>query len=462
MLQLDNIQSVYFIGIGGIGMSALARFFKHQGMNVAGYDRTVTKLTDALVKEGIEVSFEDNVESIAPAYKDKASSLVVYTPAVPSTHSEFNYFKVNGFEIKKRAEVLGLLTRGMEGICVAGTHGKTTISSMTAHLLKQSAIGCNAFLGGITRNYSTNFLFDEKSPFVVMEADEFDRSFLHLKPHLALISAVDADHLDIYGEASKVSEAFNQFAGLISPGGALLYKEGVSLELPDDDVEVFTYSGSEEGDFHPFNLKLKNGLYHFDLKTPFGKIKNLQMGIPGLLNVENAVGAMGLALLAGVEEEELRSALPAFEGIKRRFEYRIRENELVYIDDYAHHPEEINATVRSVRALYPQKEITVVFQPHLYTRTRDFAEGFAEALDRCDRVYLLDIYPAREEPIKGVTSNVIKEIMKMDEVKLVNYDELLKDLENKLPEVILTLGAGDIDKKVDDLQFKLNQFILNK
>lgn len=462
MLRLDNIKSVYFIGIGGIGMSALARFFHQQGKNVAGYDRTPSALTQTLQEEGIKVEFEDNVGCIPAVFKDKATSLVVFTPAVPSSHSGLQYFRENGFEVKKRAEVLGLLTRNMEGVCVAGTHGKTTISSMTAHLLKQSAVGCNAFLGGITRNYSTNFLHNDNSPFVVMEADEFDRSFLHLRPHLALVSAMDADHLDIYGDAASVCEAFNQFVQLIGAGGALLYKEGLSLELPGDEVEVFTYSGNEEGDFYPYNLKLKNGFYHFDLNTPFGRIRNLQMGIPGLLNVENAVGALGLALLAGAEEAELRAALPLFEGIRRRFEYRIKTDDLVYIDDYAHHPGEINATVDSVRALYPGKELTVVFQPHLYTRTKDFAEGFAEALDRCDRVYLFDIYPAREKPIEGVSSGMIIDLMKLEKVRLVNYDELIYDLADNTPEVIMTLGAGDIDKKVADLELKLNQFISNK
>ncbi|MCU4165096.1 UDP-N-acetylmuramate--L-alanine ligase [Carboxylicivirga caseinilyticus] len=462
MLKLKDIKSVYFIGIGGIGMSALARFFKQQGMNVAGYDRTPTPLTDTLKQEGIEVRFDDDVESIPQTFKDKQSCLVVFTPAVPVTHAELQYFKKNNFQVKKRAEVLGLLTRGMEGVCVAGTHGKTTISSMTAHLMKQSEVGCNAFLGGITRNYATNFLLDEHSSYVVMEADEFDRSFLHLTPHLALVSAMDADHLDVYGEASKVYEAFNEFVQLISPGGALLYKEGLPLELPDDDVEVFTYSAKEEGDFYPFNLKLVDGLYKFSLKTPFGKIHHLKMGVPGLLNVENAVGAIGLSLLAGVDEDEIREALPNFKGIRRRFEYRIREENLVYIDDYAHHPEEINATVASVRALYPGKQLTVVFQPHLFTRTRDFADGFAEALDKCDRVFLLDIYPAREEPIEGVTSQMIVDRMQLEKVKLLKYYDLKEELKSDVPEVILTLGAGDIDKLTDDLEGHLKLFIFNE
>lgn len=455
MLHLENIRSVYFIGIGGIGMSALARFFKKLGKEVAGYDRTETQLVNTLQSEGISVKFDDNIDSVPLVFRDMSSCLVVYTPAVPSNHTELNYFLSNGFEVKKRAEVLGLVTRSMDGICVAGTHGKTTISSMTAHLFTQSSVGCNAFLGGIIRNYSTNFLHNEQSHYVVMEADEFDRSFLQLNPYLGLVSAMDADHLDIYGEPSKVYEAFNQFIQLINSGGALVYKVGLPVELPDEDVEVFTYSGKPEGDFHPINLKLEDGLYRFDLVSPFGKIAGLKLGIPGLLNVENAVGALALALLAGVEAHELRKALPEFKGIKRRFEYRIREDDLVFIDDYAHHPEEINATVESVRALFPEKILTAVFQPHLFTRTRDFAEGFAAALDKCDQVYLLDIYPAREEPIEGVTSKMLKDLMEIKEVKLVNDDELIDAMRTQVPELLLTIGAGDIDKKVDVLEKEL-------
>ncbi len=461
MMHLDVVKSVYFIGVGGIGMSALARFFKSEGKSVAGYDRTSTELTQTLQAEGIEVHYEDSVDLIHDCYKDKSTCLVVYTPAVPSNHSELNYFLKNDFEVKKRAEVLGLLTHGMQGVCVAGTHGKTTISSMTSHLLTQSEVGCSAFLGGITRNYATNFLHDKDSSFVVLEADEFDRSFLNLKPQFALISAMDADHLDIYGDESKVYEAFNQFIGLINVGGALLYKCGLAIDEPDDTIELFTYSVEEEGDFHPVDLKLIDGFYQFNLNSPFGLIEGLKMGVPGLVNVENAVGALGLALLAGAREEELRVALPEFAGIKRRFEYRIQNESLVYIDDYAHHPEEINATVNSVKAIYPNRKITVVFQPHLYTRTRDFVEGFAEALDQCDKVYLFDIYPAREEAIEGVSSRIILDRMSEGKAKIVSYIELIEELKKDVPEVILTLGAGDIDKKVPELERELNQFISN-
>ncbi|MCU4177121.1 UDP-N-acetylmuramate--L-alanine ligase [Carboxylicivirga sp. N1Y90] len=461
MLQLKDIKSVYFIGIGGIGMSALARFFKYEGKEVAGYDRTQTDLTHKLEVEGISIHYTDDVDLISSTFKQQLSCLVVYTPAVPKDHTELNFFRDNGFTVKKRAEVLGLLTQGMDGICVAGTHGKTTISSMTAHLLKQSKVGCNAFLGGITNNYKTNFLHDVKSPYVVLEADEFDRSFLHLKPHFALVSAMDADHLDIYGDAEQVYAAFNEFVSLIGAGGALLHKVGLPINEPDEEVEIFTYSLDEEGDFYPTNLHLKNGLYQFDLQSPFGKISNVTLGIPGLVNVENAVGAMGLALLSGVEEDEIREALPKFSGIKRRFEYHVREEGMVYIDDYAHHPEEINATVKSVRAIYPEKELTVVFQPHLFTRTQDFAEGFAKALDKCDQIFLLDIYPARELPIEGVNSEMILKLMESEKVKVVKKEALLDELLKVKPELVLSLGAGDIDKLVPSLAEGLKDSISN-
>ena len=460
MLQLKDIRSVYFVGIGGIGMSAIARFFKYEGMHVAGYDRISTVLTKELEQEGIAVHYDDDIKKIALNYHDKKSTLVVYTPAIPDHHTELTYFRDKDFDVRKRAAVLGLISSGMNGVCVAGTHGKTTISSMTAHLYKQSNVGCTAFLGGIVNNYKTNFLHNADSSYVVLEADEFDRSFLHLHPHFALISAMDADHLDIYGDANQVIEAFHSYISLIEPGGVLLHKVGLPIDDVDEDVEIFTYSADQEGDIYPINLRLIDGLYEFDLKSPFGTLKNLQMGVPGLVNVENAVGAIGLALLGGVEEDEIRKALPDFEGIRRRFEYRIKSDDLVFIDDYAHHPEEINATVRSVRAIYPDKKLTVVFQPHLYTRTQDFALGFASALDKCDRVILLDIYPARELPIEGVSSNMIIDLMKK-QAELASKEDLFEHLKKEKSEVILTLGAGDIDKEVPVLESKFRELISN-
>jgi UDP-N-acetylmuramate--alanine ligase len=462
MLLLKDIKSVYFIGVGGIGMSAIARFFKYEGLHVAGYDRVSTVLTKELEEEGIAIHYDDDIKQIALNYHDKASTLVVYTPAIPSDHRELNYFKDKGFDVRKRAAVLGLISSGMNSVCVAGTHGKTTISSMTAHLYKQSSVGCNAFLGGIINNYKTNFLHDAASSYVVLEADEFDRSFLQLHPYLALISAMDADHLDIYGSEEHVNEAFHDFVERIEPGGVLLHKAGLEIDDVNDEIELFTYSIEEKADFMASNIRLVDGMYHFDLKSPFGVVKSLQMGVPGLVNVENAVGAIGLALLGGVEPQEIQSALPDFAGIRRRFQYRITSDSLVFIDDYAHHPQEINATVKSVRALYPGKEITAVFQPHLYTRTCDFAEGFAAALDKCDRVLLMDIYPARELPIEGVDSDMIIRLMQNERVQKVDRNCLFEVLTEQPVEVILTLGAGDIDKEVPILEEKLREFISNK
>ncbi|WP_439184897.1 UDP-N-acetylmuramate--L-alanine ligase [Carboxylicivirga taeanensis] len=461
MLQLKDIKSVYFVGVGGIGMSALARFFKYEGLHVAGYDRVATVLTRELEHEGIDIHYEDDITQVALNYHDRESTLVVYTPAIPETHKELTYFRAKNFDVRKRAAVLGLISKGMNGVCVAGTHGKTTISSMTAHLYKQSSVGCSAFLGGIVNNYKTNFLHDKQSRYVVLEADEFDRSFLHLHPHLALISAMDADHLDIYGDAEQVNEAFLEFIERIESGGVLLYKAGLPIEDVNDEIELFSYSIEEAADFSAFNIRLVNGLYHFDMKSPFGTIKGFKMGVPGLVNVENAVGAIGLALLGGVEAHEIKAALPTFEGIRRRFQYRIKSDNLVFIDDYAHHPEEIRATLKSVKAMYPDKKITTIFQPHLYTRTRDFATGFAEALDACERVLLMDIYPAREVPIEGVDAELIKKYIKQAEVQVVKRDELFETLIKGKCEVILTLGAGDIDKEVPLLEEKLREFISN-
>ncbi|MCT4590339.1 MAG: UDP-N-acetylmuramate--L-alanine ligase [Carboxylicivirga sp.] len=459
MLKFKDIKSVYFVGVGGIGMSALARFFCYEGYSVAGYDRVSTVLTKELEAEGVAIHYEDDVEKIGEVYKDVKTTLVVYTPAIPESHSELRFFNEHGFDVRKRAAVLGLISSGMNSVCVAGTHGKTTISSLTAHLYKQSNVGCNAFLGGIVNNYQTNFLHDSDSSYVVLEADEFDRSFLHLSPHFALLSAMDADHLDIYGDEESINVAFNEFVSKIEPGGVLVHKHGLPVDEANEDIELFSYSIDERADFSVFNLKLEDGIHRFDMHTPFGVIKGLKMGIPGLVNVENAVGAIALAMLGGVEEDEIRNALPQFEGIRRRFQYRIKSDKLVLIDDYAHHPEEINATFKSVKAIYPDKKVTVVFQPHLYTRTRDFAEGFAASLDQFDRVLLLDIYPARELPIEGVSSQIIASAMKLVDVKVVTKADLFEELITEENEVVLTLGAGDIDKEVPVLENKFRSFI---
>jgi len=450
-MQLINIKSVYFVGIGGIGMSALARYFHRIGCNVAGYDRTPTILTDELSQEGINIHFSDDIHEIAPLYKDVDSTLVVYTPAIPKDHKELNFFFDNGFEVKKRSQVLGLLTKAHKGLCVAGTHGKTTISTMVAHLLKQSKVDCSAFLGGVSQNYKTNYLFSKDSDFVVLEADEFDRSFLQLSPYVALISAVDADHLDIYGEDSAVKASFNEFASLVKEGGVLLTKKEIDFKFTiKESLRHLTYSISDSSaDFYAKNIKLEDGLYIFDLVTPIEIYKGLKLGIPALVNVENAVGACAVAILSGVKYDEIKSSLSEFKGIRRRFDYRIKTDNLVLIDDYAHHPEEINATIKSVKALYPNKKITAVFQPHLFSRTNDFYKEFAQSLSVVDQLVMLDIYPARELPVEGVNSQMILNEVVIKEKSLSSKAELFNNIMKLDPEVLVMMGAGDIDKEID-------------
>ncbi len=451
-MDLSLVKSVYFVGIGGIGMSALARYFKANGFFVAGYDRTETLLTGELVKEGLDIHFEDNVCLIPETYRDVNHTLVVYTPAIPKDHSEFNYFIQHGFNVKKRSEVLGMLTREKKGVCVAGTHGKTTISTMTSHLLKQSKIDCSAFLGGVAQNYKTNLLLSDKSDFVVLEADEFDRSFLQLTPYIALISSVDADHLDIYGTAGSVQESFQLFASLIKAGGILLSKKEIKYEFSvSEGVTHYTYSLMDENaDFYACNIRLDEGLYVFDVKMSGGEVlRDLKLGIPALVNVENAVAACALAAIVGVDEREIKDALLSFKGIRRRFDYRVKTKDFVLIDDYAHHPEEIKATIKSARALYPQKKITAVFQPHLYSRTNDFYIEFAESLSLVDELILMDIYPARELPMEGVSSEMILNKADLARKVLSSKENLWQTIKAFKPEVLLMMGAGDIDKEID-------------
>jgi UDP-N-acetylmuramate--alanine ligase len=458
----EKIRQVWLVGIGGIGMSALARYFHRRGMPVAGYDRTPSLVTDALKEEGIEVFFDGDPELIAPVYRTKDDTLVIYTPAVDASQRQLTWFRERHFEVLKRAQVLGLISSDRQSVCVAGTHGKTTISTMVAHLFKRSSIGCTAFLGGISKNYGTNFLWDEHSPFVVLEADEFDRSFLWLNPQSALISSTDADHLDIYGDKYKVEAAFSDFAQRVSGDGYLLLKNGVKIEKEGcQGSRVYSYSLDAPGsDFYAVGIKLENGLYGFDLVTPSGLIENLILGIPGLLNVENAVGAMALALLNGVKAEEIRPALFDFKGIARRFDVHLRTHEVVYIDDYAHHPEEIRFTLESVRAMYPDYKVTGVFQPHLYSRTSDFAEAFAASLSLLDELYLLDIYPAREFPIPGVDAQMIGEQIKNIPVIYASKENLVQQLElNAAQQLVITMGAGDIDRLVPTLTKHLGSFV---
>ncbi len=445
MINLNNIQNIYLLGIGGIGMSALARYFNTQGKKVAGYDRTSTNLTQQLEKEGMQIHYTDDLNTIPAPFKEKENTLVIFTPAVPADHKEFTFFKQNGYTIKKRAEILGLISQTKDVIAIAGTHGKTTTSTMTSHLLKQSHLDCSAFLGGISQNYSSNLLLSATSNWVVAEADEYDRSFLQLYPKQAVVTAMDADHLDIYGTHEEVKKAFWQFITQIKDGGSLVIKKGLDPGKPGD-IKVFTYSLAEKADFCAENIQVKDGLYHFDLNTPFGKLTGLDLGFPGLLNVENSIAAMSMALLAGVKHEEIYKALSSFNGVQRRFDFHIRHKNFMMIDDYGHHPEELRYTIQSVKDLYPGKKVTGIFQPHLYSRTNDFASEFAQSLDLLDQTVLLDIYPARELPIPGVTSQIILDKMKSSNKILCKKQELLSVMENiDKPDIVLTMGAGDID-----------------
>ena len=456
MMNIEDFKNIYFVGIGGIGMSAIARYFKAIGKNVSGYDKTQTLLTGELEKEGIDIIFKDGVDIIPEVYLNKKETLVVYTPAIPSNHEQLSFFINKDFILMKRAQVLGFLSDPLNGIGIAGTHGKTTVSSLTAHIFKTSALDCNAFLGGIARNYNTNLLLSKTSPWVVLEADEFDRSFLQLHPQVAVVTSMDADHLDIYGEKEELEKTFQDYVKQIKKGGHLVYKKG--LDLNPSDINLYSYSLEDKADFYAINLKLVQGLYQFDLVHPKGCIEGLKLSYPGRINVENAIAASAVALICGISQEELRLALNSFIGVRRRFDYRIKNDKLVFIDDYAHHPKELWESISSVKAIYPNKKITGIFQPHLYTRTRDFADGFAESLDLLDELILLDIYPARELPIEGVDSNLILNKMKK-KGRICSKEELIKQIEQSEIEVLLTLGAGDIDKLVEPLEKIMNQRI---
>jgi UDP-N-acetylmuramate--alanine ligase len=459
MLKFTDIKQVYFLGIGGIGMSALARYFASQGIAVSGYDRTRTELTIALENEGIAVHYHDD-PSLLPANIDVADSLIVYTPAVPVSHQELNVLIDRGFTIHKRAEVLGIICNSRRTIAVAGTHGKTSVSTMTAHILKSSEIGCAAFMGGISKNYQTNLLLDSTgSEWIVAEADEFDRSFLHLKPELAVITSMDADHLDIYGSHEKVIESFKQFASQIREAGALVMKKSLPIgNEPFAKYKTYSYSITETADFCAENIELKNGYYQFDLKTPDSRIEKLVLNYPGLLNVENSVAASALALLAGVSAEDIRAALATYSGVKRRFDIHLNNENFVLIDDYAHHPEELRATIQSVRDIYRDRTLTGVFQPHLYSRTKDFAEGFAGSLDLLDEIVLLDIYPARELPMEGVTSDLIFKQIKNKNKTLCTKAELQKLAGTFKPGIVIMMGAGDIDTLVEPVKEQLLKY----
>ena len=461
--EIQNLKSVYFLGIGGIGMSALARYFKLQGSAVAGYDRTSTALTDQLAAEGMDIHFTEDLSSI-PVHSD----LVIYTPAVPVNNLEYLHFKGNDITMKKRAEVLGMISGNYKTIAVAGTHGKTTTSTLIAHILSTAGVGQIAFLGGISKNYNTNFIYepdvnkvtgqkgdrmtgtgidDSAGTWCVVEADEYDKSFLNLSPYIAIITSADADHLDIYGSLGDLKKTFSDFTGKIVAGGSLIMKAGISV-IPDriNDYKVYAYSICDKAAYYAENIRLIDGLLHFDFVKPSGNIRDLVLGIPGKFNLENAIAALAAADLAGVGEDQLRQALSSYKGVQRRFEFRVRRPDVVYIDDYAHHPAELSACINAVRDLYPGKKITGIFQPHLFSRTRDLAGDFARSLELLDELLLLGIYPARELPIEGVTSKLLLDQVNIQHKKLVNKEDILTEIKNSKPEVLLTLGAGDIDQ----------------
>lgn len=451
-MNINTLKAVYFIGAGGIGMSALVRYFLSKGKKVGGYDRTPSELTQKLNEEGASIHYEENITLIPEDFKQPETTLIIYTPAIPANHQELTYFRENGFEIQKRAQVLGMLTRTERGMCVAGTHGKTTTSTMAAHLLHQSHVTCNAFLGGISKNYGTNLLLSDKSDLVVIEADEFDRSFHWLTPYATVITATDSDHLDIYGTHEAYVESFRKYTSLIRPDGFLIIKKGIDLQ-PDvqPGVTVYTYS-NDEGDFHAENIRIANGEITFDFISPLGNIADIRLGVPVYINIENGIAAMALAQIGGATAEEIRTAMATFQGVDRRFDFKIKNDHIVLLSDYAHHPAEIRQSVTSIHTLYPDKKITAIFQPHLYTRTRDFYKEFADSLSLLDEVILLDIYPAREQPIPGITSQLIYDNLRPGIEKcLCKKEELIDLLKNKHLEVLITLGAGDIDNYIPQI-----------
>ncbi len=445
--EMRDFESLYFVGAGGIGMAALERYFLAMGKRVAGYDRTPSDLTRALQHEGVHIDFDESPDLIPDYCRDPERTLVVYTPAVPDAHQGLTYFRNHGFQVVKRAALLGLVTAHSRGLCFAGTHGKTTTSSMAAHILHSSGLGCNAFLGGVLRNYDSNFLLAPSSPFSVIEADEFDRSFHHLHPHIAVVTSTDPDHLDIYGTAEAYLESFAHFTELIQPGGALIVHTGLELKpRVGKDVKVYTYS-RDEGDFHAANITKGNGEISFDLVTPWETLSNISLGVPVDINIENAIAAMAACRLVDTPLDAMRDAIASFMGPKRRFEFWIKEpgrQGRVMIDDYAHHPGELRASISSVRDLYPGRRLTVIFQPHLYTRTRDFAPEFAAALSLADEVILLPIYPAREEPIPGVNSEMILQQVTSTKKIIYSKENLIKSIHLSNFDVLLTAGAGDI------------------
>jgi len=451
-MELKDIKAVYFVGAGGIGMSAIARYFLHKGVAVAGYDKTPSALTAQLEKEGMAIHYDEDVEKIPQICKDAASCLVIYTPAIPAEHKELVFFRDNGFEIEKRAQVLGTLTRTHKGLCVAGTHGKTTTSTICAHILHNSHIDCNAFLGGISKNYNTNYILSD-SDYVVIEADEFDRSFHWLRPWMSVITATDPDHLDIYGTKEAYLESFRKYSSLIQPGGALIIHK--DLEMTADlqaGVKRYEYS-RDSGDFHADNIRIGNGEIVFDFISPIECVNDVQLGQPIPINIENGVAAMAMAQLNGCTADELRNGMKTYGGVDRRFDFKIKNDRMVFLSDYAHHPKEIYQSAKSIRELYKDKKITAIFQPHLYTRTRDFYKDFASSLSLLDEVVLCDIYPAREQPIPGVTSKLIYDNLAAGvKREMIHKGDVLDYVRNHDFEVLVVLGAGDLDNYVPEIK----------
>ncbi len=450
-MELKNLNSIYFVGIGGIGMSALARYFNAIGVRVGGYDKTETELTKKLVEEDVFIHFDDTILSIPEQFKD-TNALIVYTPAIPSSSKILEFYKQNGNVVLKRSEVLGMITVDNFAVAVAGTHGKTTTSSMIAHVLKNSGMGCNAFLGGIATNYHSNLILDKAAKIAVVEADEYDRSFLTLSPNIAVVTSTDADHLDIYGGHDLLLQSFKEFVNKIPYDGWLIMKDGLSLQHKN----LITYGFEESANVKAKSVKVVNGNYVFDVQTSSHTYENIQVGLPGRHNLENALATIAVCELLEVSKEEIIKALACFKGVKRRFERIISNSDLTYIDDYAHHPKELEMCITSVKELYPNKKVTGIFQPHLFSRTRDFAEGFAKSLDLLDDVILMNIYPARELPVEGVDSKMLKNLMQNQSVKIVADDKVVDEVKSKNIEVLLTLGAGDIDRLVEPLKLALS------
>ncbi|MDH7911555.1 UDP-N-acetylmuramate--L-alanine ligase [Winogradskyella sp. SYSU M77433] len=443
-MNLKAVNNVFFIGIGGIGMSALARYFVANGKHVSGYDKVPTDITRALEELGITVHFEDDVKHVDSRFLNQDETLIVYTPAIPKSHTELNYFIDNNFKVLKRSAILGEITKQTTCLAVAGTHGKTTTTSILGHLLNSCDAPVTAFLGGISENYNSNLIING-TEVTVVEADEFDRSFLTLSPNLACITSMDADHLDIYGDASELIKSFKDFTERIKPNGKLFVKNGLPLK-------GITYGIEDDSDYSAKNVRIENGSYIFDIKTPNGTYRNLEFNLPGRHNLSNAIIALAMALEYGCSHEQLAKGLASYKGVKRRFSYQIKTDEFVFIDDYAHHPEEINAVHQAVREMYPDKKVLAVFQPHLFSRTRDFVDGFAESLSKFDEIILLDIYPARELPIEGVTSEWLLNKIKNDNKKLIQKSELINEIKKSDTNIVMTIGAGDIGEEVKHIK----------